>query len=570
MRKIIISILLLVLTSSIILPITVQAADKDYSNYKKAIDLKILGLFMGDETGFSLDRAPTRIEGACMLVRLLGKDEEANKLKLEHPFTDVPKWADNQIGYMYKNGLTTGIGNTLFGSDQKLSAEQYTTFILRSLGYDDNKGDFQIGSALEKAVLIGLLDSKEAEALKSRNLFLRNDLAGISYSALKAKLKGGGLTLLDKLVTQDKAISKEAARILGLYTSDLQEEIGGIEEYSAAASGIGYIVKNSTDLFKLLRKMLYETKRGFSIDYSGYAGSISDDFNSVCERAIEAVELNTGVEGFFDYGAFKGVSKGSGTIAFVYNFSESEFQKRKQWTKEMVGKAKYIIMRIIRADMTDYEKELAIHDYIIKNAKVDNTADLSTISPASSFTAYGCLVLGLATCEGYSKAVKLLFDLTGMECSLAYGEAYGDGSKLTPHYWNIVNIGGRYYHLDVTFDDPVSNENTLTYYHFNLTDKDMSRLCKWENAGYPACNSTELNYYYKNGLVVNNVAEFEAAVQKAVSQKKRGLELRIKDYSAGAVKDLSKIIFKSGTVSSYKATRSEDFEIIAITDIKYR
>jgi 5'-3' exonuclease len=79
-----------------------------------------------------------------------------------------------------------------------------------------------------------------------------------------------------------------------------------------------------------------------------------------------------------------------------------------------------------------------------------------------------------------------------------------------------------------------------------------------------------LHYYYKNGLVVNSVAEFEAAVQKAVSQKKSRMELRIKDYSAGTVKDLSSIIFKSKTVSSYKSSRSEDFEIITITDIKYR
>ncbi len=568
MQRIRLSILFLALALSFTMPAPVHAADRDYANYGKAIDLKIMGLFMGDGTSFNLDRTPTRIEGACMLVRLLGKEEEANKSKLKHPFTDVPKWADNQVGYMYQNGLTTGIGNNLFGSNQKLSVQHYTTFILRSLGFDDNKGDFQAGNALEKAVLIGLLDNTEAAALKNKTPFLRDDLVGVSYSALETHLKGSSLTLLDKLVTQDKAVSKEAARILGLYTSDLRDEIGEIAEYDAATTDRGYVIKDSTDLFRLLRKMLYETKTVFSIDYSNYTGSIADDFKTACMRAKEAVELNTGVENFFDYGEFKGSIDYSGRATIKYKFSESEFQKRKQWAKETVIKAKQIIMEIIRAGMSDYDKELAIHDYIINNTSVDTTADLTSISPASSFNAYGCLELGSATCEGYSKAVKLICDLIDMECIIVNGESYVD-NKWTAHVWNIMNVGGRYYHLDVAFDDPVSKENLLTYYHFNLTDNDTTKLCNWTNVDYPACNSTEYNYYYKSGLVVDNVSAFEEAVQKTVSQKKTRLEARIKNYTAGAVKDLSGIMYRFGTVSGYKYSINEDFGIIIVSDIKY-
>ncbi len=71
--------------------------------------LKKLGLFSGTDAGFELDRAPKRVEAAAMLVKFLGAEDEAKKMKYAHPFTDVPSWANDLVGYMYEKGLTTGI-----------------------------------------------------------------------------------------------------------------------------------------------------------------------------------------------------------------------------------------------------------------------------------------------------------------------------------------------------------------------------------------------------------------------------------------------------------------------------
>lgn len=571
MRKTICSILLMAIAFSIILSQPVHAADKDYTNYEKAIDLKMLGLFMGNEAGFDLGRAPTRIEGACMLVRLLGKNEEANSLKLRHPFTDVPGWAANQIGYLYQNGLTTGIGNNLFGSNQLLSVQQYVTFILRSLGYDDKKGDFKFNDALDKATLTGLLTKAEASAVESKNPFLRDDLVGISYSALKVKLKGTALTLLDKLVTQDKAVSKVTARILGLYTSDLQSEIGNITDYTTTITGRGYVVKDSTDLFKLLRKTLYETTTNIKIDFSSYSGNIASDFKpdlrAAFSRAVAAVELNTGVENFSNAWAYT-LKDYSMDLSLTYYFSENEFRKMTQWTTEAVVKAKHAIMDIIKPGMTEYDKELAIHDYIINNTRFDNANYFADTLPLSSYNAYGCLVLGASADAGYAKAVKLICDLLSMECIIVEGQA-SDHGIWDSHSWNIVEIEGKYYHLDVAFDDEVSDKIPLTHHHFNLTDNDIGKLYKWDNSKYPVCSSTEFNYYYKTGLIVNSVSEFEEAVQKAIGQKRTQLELRIRNYKPGDIKDLPSTILKSETVSKYEYSMVEDYGIIAIMNLKY-
>ena len=74
--------------------------------------LNSLGLFNGVGTGadgkpnYDLDRAPTRQEAVTMLVRLLGKEDEAVNGTWDMPFTDVDDWAAPYVGYAYAEGLT--------------------------------------------------------------------------------------------------------------------------------------------------------------------------------------------------------------------------------------------------------------------------------------------------------------------------------------------------------------------------------------------------------------------------------------------------------------------------------
>ena len=71
-----------------------------------------------------------------MLVRLLGAEETAlkeDKTK-PHPFVDVPEWASSSVSYLYNNELTYGISDTLYGSKNDITPEQYMTFYLELWG----------------------------------------------------------------------------------------------------------------------------------------------------------------------------------------------------------------------------------------------------------------------------------------------------------------------------------------------------------------------------------------------------------------------------------------------------
>jgi hypothetical protein len=168
----------------------------------KASALNELGLFRGvgmkpnGRPNFALNRAPTRYEAVTMLVRLLGKEDEALAGTWETPFTDVTAWASPYVGYAFANGLTSGTGATTFGGSSNMTATQYLTFVIRALGYVSGV-DFQWDRAWELSDRIGFTNG-EYNAATNAN-FTRGGTAAISYDALSVRLKDSDKTLYETL-----------------------------------------------------------------------------------------------------------------------------------------------------------------------------------------------------------------------------------------------------------------------------------------------------------------------------------------------------------------------------------
>ena len=169
--------------------------------------LRDLGLFLGSDDGFELDRPATRAEAAVMVVRMLGREATAKSENLSHPFSDVPEWASAYVGYLYRTNITKGISEDMFGASDMATAAQYATYILRALGYNDAAGDFVWNRALDKMAELGIITNKEAAEFSGDGGVLRGAVVSISYLSLFASSKGSRTALLEKLYWDDKAIS---------------------------------------------------------------------------------------------------------------------------------------------------------------------------------------------------------------------------------------------------------------------------------------------------------------------------------------------------------------------------
>lgn len=209
--------LILIMTIILSLASTVYAATTAQpSQDQTASTLKDLGLFMGTNNGFELDRAPTRTEAIVLLLRMLGKEQEAKDSNYTHTFTDVPSWADKYIAYAYNKGLTNGYSSTIFGGSDDATPEQFCALTLRALEYNEKDGDFVYKESIKKAEELGL--AAAGKYVVGSKDFTRGDCVDIIYKALAVVKKTEGVTLAESLVKANVIDAKKAENY-GLYSA---------------------------------------------------------------------------------------------------------------------------------------------------------------------------------------------------------------------------------------------------------------------------------------------------------------------------------------------------------------
>lgn len=141
---------------------------------------------------------------------------------------------------------------------------------------------------------------------------------------------------------------------------------------------------------------------------------------------------------------------------------------------EYVAKeSKEILKKLINSNMSDYDKLRAIYQYVTKTVKYDYS--LYDRIPRVSYSAYGALKYGLAVCNGYALLMDVMLEQAGVESQVVIGYVSG-----VPHAWNLVKIGGNYYHIDATFDAGSTSMN-----YFLKSDEYMGKNRTWERGNYP-------------------------------------------------------------------------------------
>ncbi len=188
-----------------------------YTAYADA--LKTLGLFRGSNLGYELERAPSRTEALIMLIRLLGEESAALSGDAVTPFNDLTIWAEGKqyVAYGYRMRYTNGTGATTFSPNMAGTLEQYLTFVLRALGYQDGTDFVWNTTSRDLAVSLGILTADELTAVQ-RDGFKRDHVALISYRALACPLRDGSGTLGDRLVASGVLtwdLLEEAVRMVG-------------------------------------------------------------------------------------------------------------------------------------------------------------------------------------------------------------------------------------------------------------------------------------------------------------------------------------------------------------------
>ncbi|MBB3112222.1 hypothetical protein FHS18_004308 [Paenibacillus phyllosphaerae] len=205
-----------------------------------------------------------------------------------------------------------------------------------------------------------------------------------------------------------------------------------------------------------------------------------------------------------------------------------------------------VLAKIIRPGMSDYEKELAIHDYLVLNTVYDEDNYNQGTVPKDSYSAYGALILGIAVCQGYANAANLMLNLAGIEAHIVTGTVNGEA-----HAWNKVKLGGEYYNLDVTWDDPVPDiAGRVDYGYFNVTDEELRQDHSWKDS-LPEAAATAFNYYVMNGLVAESREEFVDRINRAIGSYDTAITIKRSYTREKNMEELKAIIFSHPIVAGF-------------------
>ncbi len=180
--------------------------------------------------------------------------------------------------------------------------------------------------------------------------------------------------------------------------------------------------------------------------------------------------------------------------------------------KELYPTVKTILDSLITKDMTDYDKELKIHDYIVLNTAYDHDNFIKNTIPDSSYTIEGLLNTGLAVCQGYAETFKMFMDILGIDCYVISG--YGDGLG---HAWNAIKLDDEWYYVDVTWDDPTPDvPGNIDYGYLNVTAEQLAQDHSWDDIYGITATADKYNYYIKSGLAAYSDADFLALAKKSM------------------------------------------------------
>ena len=177
--------------------------------------------------------------------------------------------------------------------------------------------------------------------------------------------------------------------------------------------------------------------------------------------------------------------------SFSYNYNRSTGLVTWFWpnckSKETYNRELYeqkvaeILAETVYPGMSQWQIALSIHDYLVGHFEYDEPLNLRT--------GYDLIMKGTSVCAGYAEAYMDLMNRVGIPCHYVVSEGMN-------HAWNIVRIGGNWYHVDATWDDPVSDvEGKVLHDFFLVSDKvitDKNHQHYGWNAKY-ACTDTSFD-----------------------------------------------------------------------------
>jgi hypothetical protein len=220
-----------------------------------------------------------------------------------------------------------------------------------------------------------------------------------------------------------------------------------------------FVPLSKQDLINILYTVLNKGAKEFSFYCPKAYKSCINDIETISNDENLFAELNNFVHPYNSFTNIKTTYSDSGEVILKIDYLYTPDQISKINTK-----VDEVIKKIDKKE-TVYNQIKFVHDEIINNTKYDVDRNKNGNSKYQSHIAYGPAYEGYATCNGYTDYMAIILsklNYNNYKISTSLTEL---SEEETGHIWNAVEIDGKWLHLDLTWDDPVSTDGKDYIYH---------------------------------------------------------------------------------------------------------
>ncbi|MDD4096155.1 MAG: transglutaminase domain-containing protein [Oscillospiraceae bacterium] len=355
---------------------------------------------------------------------------------IEYEFSDVMTLLDefdaNEIAAKKKydgkairaTGIVSGIG-------ENIASEVYITIDDGEVWFNSLYCIFKAESEINKVALL-----KKGDTITVVGVLRAGTMdPDLIYSSIEDMPGTNGSS-----ESNSSEVSPDSTADQGAMTPPSEEEICNISD--------------STDLFFILQDALYTFSPEVYISAEDYS-----QFTKYWDELLDEVVLNSAFQNGQVYIEYYGSSPCNIRLMFSYNATGIVLQSVLQdaapvfetdEADELYTELIEISEQIFKKGMSDYEKVVAAHGYIVEHAVYSTEGNAEYLA-----TAHSVLVDGKGQGQGYSEAFAALLIISGVETKVVSGMALDSTGVNYPHAWNMVSIDEVWYHVDVIWDDPI-------------------------------------------------------------------------------------------------------------------
>lgn len=331
---------------------------------------------------------------------------------------------------------------------------------------------------------------------------------------------------------------------------------------------------NSVDELKQkIQQAVMQLSTDFEIRYTGTTAFTKEELTAIIKGAIPDPYIYANIASFKWH--YSGYVKNI-MIKFHFNYHHS---------KEEEAFVDYTLNQRIEPmrGLSDFEKVKAAHDFIVLSTAY------SSITENSQYSPYTLLTENKAVCQAYALVLYRMLEKLGFDVRYVAGDA-----REQLHAWVLVNLEGAWYHIDVTWDDPVPDHpNEVQYNYFLVSDEQMAKDHEWDRMLYPvaqqdywflqselektsvftsqAINQIGNSYVNNRGIVRSKeasiahtqfIAVAKHTIQKERDAKSNKFSKQYAEYISGTENSTLSLRFTGKEIAEFNRADSEESQFI--------